>query len=75
MRWVVTGGAGQLGHSLGEVLAARGEKVHGFSRAELDVAEPAAVTSALAELPADMLSAVQTNQISRMYAVMDGTAE
>ncbi len=49
MRWLVTGGGGQLGHALVARLSAEpGERVVGRGHRELDVADAAAVEAALA---------------------------
>lgn len=55
-RWLVTGAAGQLGSDLLRVLAERGAvEVTGLGRAELDVADRAAVDAAVAELRPDVV--------------------
>ena len=47
-RWLVTGAGGMLGRDLTGLLCDRGETVTGLDRADLDVADMAAVTGAVA---------------------------
>lgn len=48
MRWLVTGGRGQLGVELHRVLSAAGAEVHAPGRAQLDITDAAAVDAAVA---------------------------
>jgi len=45
--WLVTGAAGMLGRDLTALLASRGEQVTGLGRADLDITDADAVTTAL----------------------------
>jgi dTDP-4-dehydrorhamnose reductase/4-ketoreductase len=55
MRWLVTGAGGMLGQDTVQTLRGRGEFVAGLGRAGLDITEPAAVASALAEHRPDIV--------------------
>jgi dTDP-4-dehydrorhamnose reductase/4-ketoreductase len=55
MRWLVTGAGGMLGQDTVQTLRGRGEFVTGLGRAALDITEPAAVASALAEHRPDIV--------------------
>jgi dTDP-4-dehydrorhamnose reductase/4-ketoreductase len=55
MRWLVTGAGGMLGQDTVQTLRGRGEFVAGLGRAALDITEPAAVASALAEHRPDIV--------------------
>ncbi|MGN6130356.1 MAG: dTDP-4-dehydrorhamnose reductase [Nocardioidaceae bacterium] len=48
MRWLVTGAAGMLGTDLVTLLRERGEAVTAITRADLDLTDPTAVTTAVA---------------------------
>lgn len=55
MRFLVTGAGGQLGSDLLRVLAGTTHEAVGVTRAELDVADPAAVEKLVAELRPDVV--------------------
>lgn len=55
MRIAVTGSNGQLARSLGEIAAARGFAIATLARPAFDLADPARVTQAIAELDADVV--------------------
>lgn len=54
-RWLVTGAGGQLGRAALALASAHGVRAHGASRAELDVADPHAVKSALERVRPDVV--------------------
>lgn len=54
-RWLVTGSGGMLGRDLIECLIAEREQVTGFTRADLDVTDAAAVAAAVQRLRPDVV--------------------
>lgn len=50
LRWLVTGAAGMAGHDLRDALAARGEDVVAFSKAELDITDSRIVDTMVREV-------------------------
>jgi len=55
MKAIVTGAGGQLGHDLVHLATKRGWKVHGYSRAELDVTNLDAVKECVAAVNPDVI--------------------
>jgi dTDP-4-dehydrorhamnose reductase len=53
--WLITGAGGMLGRDLAALLAAEGERVAGFSRAELDITDAAAAGRAVARHKPDIV--------------------
>jgi dTDP-4-dehydrorhamnose reductase len=54
-RWLVTGAAGMLGRDLIDLLAARGEEFTPFTRADLDITDPAAVAREVSAVKPDVV--------------------
>ncbi|MEK6374574.1 MAG: dTDP-4-dehydrorhamnose reductase [Acidobacteriota bacterium] len=55
LRWLVTGAAGMVGHDLRDALAARGEDVVAFSKAELDITDSRIVDTMVREVRPDVI--------------------
>jgi dTDP-4-dehydrorhamnose reductase len=55
IRWLVTGARGQLGADLCAALSLSGEQVHALSHADLDIADAAAVASAVGYIAPDVV--------------------
>jgi len=53
--WLITGAGGMLGRDLAALLAAEGERVAGFGRAELDITDAAAAGRAVARHKPDIV--------------------
>jgi dTDP-4-dehydrorhamnose reductase len=53
--WLITGAGGMLGRDLADRLTAEGEQVTGFTRADLDITDAAAVAGALKRLAPDVV--------------------
>ena len=65
-RWLVTGAGGQLGRSALALARAHGVDAHGASHAELDIADPDAVKSALERVrPAVVLNCAAFTAVDR----------
>jgi dTDP-4-dehydrorhamnose reductase len=54
-RWLVTGAAGMLGRDLTDLLRLRGAEYTALARAELDIADDAAVTAAVSSVKPDVV--------------------
>lgn len=82
-RFLVTGAGGQLGADLLRVLAGSGHEVVGVTRAELDVADPAAVEKAVVDVRPDVVlnaaaytgvDAAETDEATALAVNGDGPA-